>query len=161
MHFWMMRHWKSAARKLWPAVAGWNPQTAAEFGKLDPNAIALVRDEAWPTVESVDELHDALMSLGACTEGEIINSGWTLLFDQLVQTGRAVRVINTFTLKVATERLPMIRAIYTDIAVTPEAAVPVEYASLSWDRGEAIIELIRGRLQASGPGDCIVVITAV
>ncbi len=129
-----------------------DPQTAAEFGKLDPNAISLVRDEAWPTVESVDELHDALMSLGACTESEIINSGWQLLFDQLVQAGRAARcVVNGMPFMVATERLPMIRAIYTDITVTPEPTVPVEYVSHNWDRSEAIVELIRGRLQASGP----------
>ncbi|MES1189954.1 MAG: DEAD/DEAH box helicase [Steroidobacter sp.] len=129
-----------------------DPQTAAEFGKLDANAIALVRDEAWPSVDSVDELHDALMSLGACTEAEVNRSGWSLLFDQLVHTGRATRcVIQSTTLMVATERLPMIRAIYAEVQVTPEPQVPAEYATQTWDRSDAIVELLRGRLQASGP----------
>src|SRR6185369_13761869 len=57
----------------------------------------------------------------------------------------------TRTMWVATERLPMIRAIYTDIAVSPEPIVPAEYMSNNWDRDDAILELIRGRLQSSGP----------
>ncbi len=34
-----------------------------EVGKLDPAAIAQVRDEAWPDVRDADELHDALHTL--------------------------------------------------------------------------------------------------
>jgi len=65
-----------------------DPQTAAEFGKLDPRAIAQVREEAWPSVDNADELHDALMSMGLCSEQEAQRSGWQLLFDQLLQQGR-------------------------------------------------------------------------
>ena len=42
-----------------------DPRAAAEFGRLDPLAIATVRAEAWPAVENADELHDALMLLGS------------------------------------------------------------------------------------------------
>ena len=34
-----------------------------EVGTLDPEAIAQVRDEAWPDVRDADELHDALLTL--------------------------------------------------------------------------------------------------
>ena len=39
-----------------------------EVGKLDPAAIAQVRDEAWPDVRDPDELHDVLHSLIAFPE---------------------------------------------------------------------------------------------
>jgi ATP-dependent helicase Lhr and Lhr-like helicase len=40
-----------------------------EVGKLDPAAIAQVRNEAWPDVRDADELHDALHTLVALPEG--------------------------------------------------------------------------------------------
>ena len=39
-----------------------------EVGKLDPAAIAHVRDEAWPDVRDADELHDVLHTLVALPE---------------------------------------------------------------------------------------------
>ena len=39
-----------------------------EVGKLDPAAIAQVRDEAWPDVRDADELHDVLHTLIALPE---------------------------------------------------------------------------------------------
>ncbi len=36
-----------------------------EIGRLDPAAIEEVRAEAWPDVRDADELHDALLTLGA------------------------------------------------------------------------------------------------
>ncbi len=40
------------------------PETAADLGRLDPDAIARVRAEAWPDAANPDELHDALVWLG-------------------------------------------------------------------------------------------------
>jgi ATP-dependent helicase Lhr and Lhr-like helicase len=40
-----------------------------EVGKLDPAAIAQVREEAWPDVRDADELHDVLHTLVALPEG--------------------------------------------------------------------------------------------
>ena len=40
-----------------------------EVGKLDPAAIAQVREEAWPDVRNADELHDVLHTLIALPEG--------------------------------------------------------------------------------------------
>src|SRR5881227_4196313 len=44
---------------------GLDVKTAEEFGKLDQAAIDRVKDEAWPDVDSADELHDALLVMGA------------------------------------------------------------------------------------------------
>src|SRR5205823_5532811 len=43
------------------------PEDAADLGKLDPEAIARVREEAWPDTANPDELHDALVWLGFLT----------------------------------------------------------------------------------------------
>ncbi|MGH9730729.1 MAG: DEAD/DEAH box helicase, partial [Candidatus Acidiferrales bacterium] len=40
----------------------------SEIGRLDPVAIAEVREEAWPDVRDADELHDALLTLIALPE---------------------------------------------------------------------------------------------
>ena len=37
----------------------------SEIGRLDPAAIAEVREEAWPDVRDADELHDVLQELAA------------------------------------------------------------------------------------------------
>ena len=41
-----------------------DPETASDIGRLDPEAIARVRAEAWPDPANADELHDALAWLG-------------------------------------------------------------------------------------------------
>ena len=44
------------------------PETAADLGRLDADAIARVRTEAWPDPANADELHDALAWLGFLTD---------------------------------------------------------------------------------------------
>jgi ATP-dependent Lhr-like helicase len=48
-----------------------DPADAGDLGRLDPQAIAAVRAEAWPQVRGSDELHDALMLTGFLTGTEI------------------------------------------------------------------------------------------
>ncbi len=74
----------------------------SEIGRLDPAAIAEVREEAWPDVRDADELHDALQALVALPEstnspsvpGQLLNNsiaGWTNYFAELAATHRVVR----------------------------------------------------------------------
>jgi Lhr-like helicase len=44
-------------------------ETAQDIGKLDPQAIAQVREDAWPEIDSADELHDALVVHGFLAAG--------------------------------------------------------------------------------------------
>ena len=56
------------------AVSGrrWlDPASAADLGRLDPEAIERVRSEAWPDTDTADALHDALVMLGFLTEREM------------------------------------------------------------------------------------------
>src|SRR6202030_1306626 len=48
-----------------------DPQSASELGRLDPEAIARVRGEAWPEPTNAEELHDALLWLGCLTDAEM------------------------------------------------------------------------------------------
>ena len=47
------------------------PEDAADLGRLDPEAIARVRAEAWPDAANADELHDALVWLGFLSAEEV------------------------------------------------------------------------------------------
>jgi ATP-dependent Lhr-like helicase len=81
------------------------PQSVLEqVGKLDPAAIAQVREEAWPDVRDPDELHDVLHTLVAlpeeigCGEGMGLvpssDSRWDSYFERLLNQGRAGRAIH-------------------------------------------------------------------
>ena len=48
-----------------------DPASAADLGRLDPEAVERVRAEAWPDTDTADALHDALVMLGFLTEGEM------------------------------------------------------------------------------------------
>ena len=48
-----------------------DPASAADLGRLDPDAIERVRAEAWPDTDTADALHDALVMLGFLTEREM------------------------------------------------------------------------------------------
>jgi ATP-dependent Lhr-like helicase len=68
-------------------------QNAEDLGKLDGDAIAAVREEAWPTPRDADEMHEALLALGAVSTGETQrNAGWNSLLDELTRTQRATRM---------------------------------------------------------------------
>ncbi len=68
-------------------------ESAAGLGRLDPNAIERVRTEAWPSAESADELHDALLGLGFVTEAEIArNEPWRAFLAALAETKRVTKL---------------------------------------------------------------------
>ena len=48
-----------------------DPQTASDLGRLDTEAIARVREEAWPEARNADELHDALGLLGYICDADL------------------------------------------------------------------------------------------
>ena len=48
-----------------------DPASAADLGRLDPEAVERVRAEAWPDTDTADALHDALVMLGFLTDGEM------------------------------------------------------------------------------------------
>ncbi len=120
-----------------------------DLAKLDPEAIAQVRREAWPMVRDADELHDALMSFVLLCNDE--GDEWKVWFDQLVQDGRAATVsIDSKVYWIAAERWPLVRTVYTTAEAHPSVTLPAELDNTG-SRSDGWIELARGRIQHSGP----------
>src|ERR1700723_2970461 len=66
-----------------------DPESAADIGKLDPEAIQRVRDEAGPDATTQDELHDALLWMPFLTdEARRSNAASPVLMDALAADGR-------------------------------------------------------------------------
>jgi len=135
-----------------------DPQSAAEFGRLDPQAIEQLREEAWPDPQNADELHDALMLLGALPEAEgmgrarLTRPDWAPHFEALREQRRATQLtVGVHPFWAAAEQLPLLMAVYPHAHIDPPIAVPADYAARGWEPAEATRELLRGRLQAIGP----------
>src|SRR6185503_19548869 len=128
-------------------------ETAADMGKLDQAAIDRVREEAWPQAETADELHDALMQLGFVTVEEGDRNGWQPLFEELVKDRRAsvAQVGNLRYLWIAAERLNQVRAVFPQASLAPPIETPAIFANETWAAGDALVEIVRGRLDGLGP----------
>lgn len=133
-------------------------ESADELGKLDAAAIAAVREEAWPQPRSVDEMHEALIGIGAITGAEArANAGWTDWLQALAGDGRATCLdgeaadASCVVLWLATEQLPLLRTLFPAALCTPEVEVPEEYAQVEWSPETALRDLLRARLGSLGP----------
>ena len=127
----------------------WNADSADDLGRLDPEAIAAVRDEAWPQVRDADEMHEALTLLGFVTAAEVdANTGWAERLQALATARRATRLTGVWT---TAEQLPLWLALHPDASMQPPIAAPAEYAAQTWTREDALLELVRHRLGGLGP----------
>ena len=120
-----------------------------DLSQLDPEAIAQVKSEAWPLVRDADELHDTMLSQGALP---VRDAGeWQMFFRELCAAGRATQIeIGAVSLWVATERFPLVRAIWPNAEPRPTITVPAGVRQ-DWPREEAIAYLVRGRIECIGP----------
>ncbi len=66
-----------------------DPRTSDEIGMLDPDAIARVREEAWPSPENAEEVHEALLWMGYVDVEEA--EPWQPWLDELGSARRIVR----------------------------------------------------------------------
>jgi ATP-dependent helicase Lhr and Lhr-like helicase len=129
-----------------------DPETASELGQLDASAIARVRAEAWPEATNPDELHDALVWLGFLTKQEAVSRpGWTDWLGELAQS-RRVTLLRTAEAEywIPAERLPQAQAVWPG-ATTEPLIEPPPRVERQWMPEEALIELVRGRLEGQGP----------
>ena len=107
-----------------------DPSEAADIGKLDPEAIARVRAEAWPDAATPDELHDALLWLTFMTEEECRSqAAWPRLMEDLALQGRVLRI-------------PLARH---------DVWVAAERRALFESPDESLVDIVRGRLEGLGP----------
>jgi ATP-dependent Lhr-like helicase len=157
-----------------------DPEKAADIGQLDPAAIERVRAEAWPEAQNADELHGALVELGFLTESEgsdwqelfaqlqadrraavfvpgsasgtagILPASPTVAFNQ--EAGRMPAVPGALPgLWVAAERLPQLQAVFPAASLAPPITAPESFAQATWSFEDALVEIVRGRLEGLGP----------
>jgi ATP-dependent Lhr-like helicase len=129
-----------------------DPESASDIGKLDPEAIQRVRDEAWPDAANADELHDALLWLTYLTDEEVRRrTGWSELLDSLAAQRRVARLdTGDRSLWLTAERLPLFNSLFPSARVSPVVEVPAGH-SKQWEREAALVEIVRGRLEGVGP----------
>ncbi|HLY00205.1 MAG TPA: ATP-dependent DNA helicase, partial [Roseiarcus sp.] len=130
-----------------------DPQSASDLGRLDPEAIAKVQSEAWPDPVNAEELHDALLWLGCLTETEALATpGWSEWLETLSGDKRVARLkAPQATLWIPAERLTQFRVVWPEAKLEPEIAPPADEAEAAWSRENALVEILRGRLEGLGP----------
>ena len=130
------------------------------LGVLDAAAIEKVEKEAWPEATNADELHDALMLLAAMTRDEVQRTihyegngtAAEQLLNELIGTKRATQLrVGEKRFWVCAERLPMLQTIYPQAVFDPQIIAPETAQKQPWERSNAIRELLRGRMEVSGP----------
>jgi ATP-dependent Lhr-like helicase len=130
------------------------------LGILDSAAIDKVQREAWPEATNADELHDALMLLGVMTRDEVQRTvhheangaAAEQLLNELVTARRSTQwSAGQKRFWVTAERLPMLKTVYPDVTLESELVAPESARRESWERSDAIRELLRGRMEVSGP----------
>ncbi|HXE66295.1 MAG TPA: DEAD/DEAH box helicase [Rhodanobacteraceae bacterium] len=134
-------------------------KSAEDLGKLDADAIAAVREEAWPTPRDADEMHEALLALGAIDGDELAREPmWRVLLNELAAVRRATVLTPSPAcgateqpLWVAAETLPMWQAIHPGATLQPPIESPAEYAQKAWTREDSLVEILRARLGCIGP----------
>lgn len=134
-----------------------DPDTAGELGELDAEAIVRVRDELALAPANADELHEALLLMGAMTRHETqdIDARVRDWFDELAAAGRAVALGedgSTQQLLLASERYAQLRELWPDARVSPfPGAELLARLGPPLEPGEALVTLVRARLDGSGP----------
>ncbi len=154
-------------------------EDAQGIGALDANAIARVRDECRPDARDADELHDALMTCAYLTPDEMqpfatplsellkasracVVSPYPSPLTPLPQEERGTGNGDVAPLYIASERVPWFEAIYwgtdglsgRDAQTTffePAPSVPAKERAKQWTRETALVEVVRGRIEISGP----------
>jgi len=123
------------------------------LGILDADAIEKVCEEAWPRATSADELHEALLLMGAMTCEDIrrVSGESTAFLDQLITEKRVGKLATPDPFWVAAERMQMLRAVYPDARVELAPAQLDPARQRNREREEAVRELVRGRIEVSGP----------
>ena len=126
-------------------------QSSEDIGKLDPEAIQRVREQAWPEVETVDELHDALLLLGYMTHEEM--TPFQTFLEPLLAQRRVTKLSLSDRRSVfaACERLPQFQALFPQLSCEPRVQAPQRERSVVWTPEDALRELVRSRLEGLGP----------
>ena len=129
------------------------PEAAADIGRLDPEAVARMQAEAWPEAANGDELHDSLVWLGFVTPEEVeTKAEWSGWLSDLAAQRRVARLhAPNAMLWITAERLPQFQALWPDAKLDPAIAAPQTHVGRHCSREDALVDILRGRLEGQGP----------
>ena len=130
------------------------------IGVLDAAAIDKVCAEAWPRPANPDEVHEALLLAGMLKVAELQATGeQTLDWVALLASDRRAGLLSpgdrgkepAERFWIAAERLPLFEALYPGCRTEPRLEAPAVMRAQAWEPEAALRELVRGRLEISGP----------
>ena len=139
------------------------PEDSRDLTRLDPEAIIRESENAWPRIRDVDEMHDALLTLGVLPEGrnglfwpEMTGFPIFPWLERLAEVGRAYRVSADGGLSawIAAERLELVRRAYNGVTAKPEPRTSLPLfanGQFEGSREDAILALVRGWVDCIGP----------
>jgi ATP-dependent helicase Lhr and Lhr-like helicase len=121
------------------------PVDARDLARLDPAAIARVREQVQPQLRDADELHDLLMTLFVMRPV----APWQEWFDSLAAAGRAGRMCGPDgVLWCSAERSVVLAPLFPDWSAV---AAPAMSGLRAMEPEAVAAELLRGHLDVSGP----------
>ena len=127
-----------------------DPAEAKDYSLLDADAIARVREEAWPLVHNAEELHDALQTLGYVTAAEFAHHSYERWRDGLEKQGRLQQLSSHGQgLYFASEDLPRFKALFPEECAG--LVLPAFLEGVELEPEAALRDLLRGRLEGLGP----------
>ena len=130
------------------------PAEARDLGILDADAVARVQSEAWPAPRDSEEVHEALLGLVVLREDEV--PAWRLRLEALADSGRAARFEHEdVALWFAAEHVDLVALLYRNAGSSPVSlplvTLPERARTVSADREEARVRLLRGHTEVRGP----------
>ncbi len=122
-----------------------------EAGRLDPVAIAELREECWPDVRDEHELHDLLCALVvAPVEICAKEPHWPVFFERLEVQGRATMAEHAGRrYLVAAERVAHLRLLWPAVGVESELKCPADARELI--HGDVVRKTAQGWMALLGP----------
>ncbi len=112
----------------------------------------------FPTLVAENRATRLLIQARSCSNREVSECGAAAPFlngDTTPEKRRNTRALQNAdgykTFYVPAERLPMLGPIYPSAVCEPELVLPDSVLSKSWERADAIRELVRGRMEVCGP----------
>jgi ATP-dependent helicase Lhr and Lhr-like helicase len=140
----------------------------SEIGRLDPAAIAQVREEVWPDIRDADELHDTLQTVialpamlesaalsGDAAMSDLANrartslANWQPFFDELIATRRVCRAfVGERAYWLAAEKAPIFAALFPDRRF--DSPLP-DAGQIAPSHNDALAACVTGWVPHTGP----------
>ncbi len=137
-----------------------SPDSVQENGLLDVAAIDTVCEQAWPAAEDRDQVHEALLFLGALDEQQALQQEpqalWANALVQLADQGRVGLMrppaqSRPRALYIVAERVRQWRLVFPTASLDPPIEPPPREKLQSWTAESARIDILRGRMEVCGP----------